>query len=298
MQLRKATRSKAKIRLGLSAVSGGGKTYSAIIIAKGLCGDLSKVAIIDTENNSADLYAHLGDYNVLPLTAPYSPERYIEAIKACEKAGMEVIIIDSITHEWDGKGGCLSIQESLGGKYQDWAKVTPRHQAFIDSILQSPCHIITTVRRKQDYEMSRDSNGKVKVEKAGLKEVTREGFEYELTVNLELDVRHNAFASKDRTGLFMGKPEFMPTEETGKIIAAWCETGEDIKSDAPTTDELKLLTQLLDHSDLSIDERLAAFTMITECKERKVYNAIKKKLEARQLPDLGSVDKKLKVAAN
>jgi hypothetical protein len=151
--LRQATRTKAKIRLGLSAVSGGGKTYSAILIAKGLSsGDLSKVAIIDTENGSADLYAHLGNYNVLTLNAPFSPERYIDAIKTCEDAGMNVIIIDSITHEWDGKGGCLQIQEQLGGKYQDWAKVTPRHQAFIDAILQSKCHVITTVRRKQDYE--------------------------------------------------------------------------------------------------------------------------------------------------
>ena len=107
MQLRKATRKKAKIRLGLSAVSGGGKTYSAILIAKGLCGDLSKVAVIDTENGSADLYAHLGDYNVLPLAAPFTPERYIEAIRSCEKAGMEVIIVDSISHECDDKGGCV-----------------------------------------------------------------------------------------------------------------------------------------------------------------------------------------------
>ena len=228
MNLRKATRKKAKIRLGISAVSGGGKTYSAILIAKGLCGgDLSKVAVIDTENNSADLYSHLGDYNVLSLDAPYSPENYIKAIKACEDAGMEVIIIDSITHEWDGKGGCLQIQEQLGGKYQDWAKVTPRHQAFIDAILQSKCHIITTVRRKQDYEMSKDSNGKVKVEKAGLKEITREGFEYELTANLEIDVRHNATASKDRTGLFMGKPSFTPSEETGEMIAEWCDSGAE-----------------------------------------------------------------------
>ncbi|HVF96298.1 MAG TPA: AAA family ATPase [Flavisolibacter sp.] len=150
MQLRKATRKKAKIRLGLSAVSGGGKTYSAILIAKGLCGDLSKVAVIDTENGSADLYAHLGDYNVLPLTAPFTPERYIEAIRSCEKAGMEVIVVDSISHEWDGKGGCLEIVEQLGGKYQDWAKVTPRHQAFLEAILHSSSHVITTVRRKQD----------------------------------------------------------------------------------------------------------------------------------------------------
>jgi hypothetical protein len=226
MQLRKATRKQAKIRLGLSAVSGGGKTYSAILIAKGLCGDLSKVAVIDTENGSADLYAHLGDYNVLPLTAPFSPERYVEAIRSCEKAGMEVIIIDSISHEWDGKGGCLEIVESLGGKYQDWAKVTPRHQGFIDAILQSPSHIITTVRRKQDYEMTK-VDGRVKVEKGGLKEITREGFEYELTINLELDTRHNATTSKDRTNLFAGKPAFIPSEKTGELIAQWCEQGEE-----------------------------------------------------------------------
>jgi hypothetical protein len=225
--LRKATRKKAKIRLGLSAVSGGGKTYSALLVAKGICGDWSKIAIIDSENSSADLYAHLGDYNVLPLTAPFTPERYIDAIKTCEKAGMEVIIVDSITHEWDGKGGCLEIVESLGGKYQDWAKVTPRHQAFIDSITQSLCHVITTVRRKQDYEMTKDNTGKVKVEKSGLREVTREGFEYELTINLELDIRHHATASKDRTGLFMGKPSFIPDEKTGELIAQWCEQGED-----------------------------------------------------------------------
>src|SRR5919112_3339767 len=169
MQLRKATRKKAKMRLGLSAVSGGGKTYSALIIAKGMAGSWDKVAIIDSENSSADLYAHLGDYNVLPIAAPFTPEKYIDAIKACERAGMEVIIVDSITHEWDGKGGCLEIVESLGGKYQDWAKVTPRHQAFIDAILQSPSHIITTVRRKQDYEMTK-VDGRVKVEKGGLKE--------------------------------------------------------------------------------------------------------------------------------
>jgi hypothetical protein len=228
MQLRKATRKKAKIRLGLSAVSGGGKTYSAILIAKGLCGDLSKVAVIDTENGSADLYAHLGDFNVLPLTAPFTPERYIDAIRSCEQSGMEVIIIDSISHEWDGKGGCLEIVESLGGKYQDWAKVTPRHQSFIEAILFSSCHVITTVRRKQDYEMIKDGN-KIKIEKGGLREITREGFEYELTANLEMDTRHNATASKDRTGLFLDKPAFVPSEQTGKLIAKWCDEGEDVQ---------------------------------------------------------------------
>jgi hypothetical protein len=228
MQLQKASRKKAKIKLGLSAVSGGGKTYSALLIAYGLCGDWDKIAVIDTEHMSAELYSDLGSYNVIPLEAPFSPERYIEAIKVCETAGMEVIIIDSITHEWDGKGGILNIADGMtGNSFTNWAKLTPRHQAFIDAILQSKAHVITTVRRKQDYEMTKDTSGKVTVQKAGLKEITREGFEYELTVNLELDQKHNATASKDRTGLFAGKPHFTPSVETGKLIRDWCESGAE-----------------------------------------------------------------------
>lgn len=225
MILQKATRKKVKLRLGLSAVSGGGKTYSALLLAKGLVGDWDKICVIDTENNSASLYSHLGEFNTIELTAPYTPERYIQAIKACEDAGMEAIIIDSITHEWDGKGGILEIHSSMtGNSFTNWASLTPRHQKFIDAILQSKCHVITTVRRKTEYEMIKDGT-KTKVEKAGLKEVTREGFEYELTVNFNIDEKHNCTASKDRTGLFMDKPFFTITEETGKIIKQWCETG-------------------------------------------------------------------------
>ena len=234
-QLRKATRQKAKIRLGISAVSGGGKTYSALLIAYGITKNWDKIALIDTENGSGDLYAHLGSYSVLPLQAPYTPKSYIKAIKACEDAEMEVIIIDSITHEWDGKGGILEISNSMAGNpYTNWAKLTPRHQSFIDSILQSKCHIITTVRGKQDYEMTTNSMGKLVPQKVGLKEVTREGFEYELTLNLELDTTHNATVSKDRTNLFAGQPQFIPSIETGEAIRNWCEMGiEPLKPELP-----------------------------------------------------------------
>jgi len=148
MQLQKAEKQQVKLRVGISSPSGFGKTYSALLMAKGITNDYTKIAVIDTESNSANLYAGLGNFNTLNLEAPYAPERYIEAIKTCERASVEVIIIDSITHEWSGKGGCLQIHEQLGGRFQDWAKVTPRHQAFIDAILQSKCHIITTVRKK------------------------------------------------------------------------------------------------------------------------------------------------------
>lgn len=276
--LRKATRKKAKIRLGLSAVSGGGKTYSALLIAFGLCGDWNKIAVIDTENNSADLYAHLGEYNVLPVSAPFTPEKYIDAIRDCENAGMEVIIIDSITHEWDGKGGVLEIHDSMtGNSYTNWAIVTPRHQAFINAILQSSCHVITTVRRKQDYEMSKDSSGKVKVEKAGLKEITREGFEYELTANLELDIKHNATASKDRTGLFMGKPQFIPGIETGKLIAEWCESGLDVNQ--AINDAIAKLPNCASVDDLSLfKETLPDYVVTSEAFRKEAmarYNAVK-----------------------
>lgn len=260
MKLQKATRKKVKLRLGLSAVSGGGKTYSALLLAKGLVGDWDKIAVIDTENNSASLYSHLGEFNTIELAAPYSPERYIEAITACEAAGMECIIIDSITHEWDGKGGCLEIADqvtqasSSKNSYTAWAKVTPRHQAFIDKILQSNCHIITTVRRKQDYDMVKDGN-KTQVVKVGMKEVTREGFEYELTANFNIETSHYCTASKDRTGLFMDKQPFLISEETGQRIKEWCESGVDEIKEAiaklancDSVDELVLFKSTLSDS--------------------------------------------------
>ncbi|MCQ4140426.1 AAA family ATPase [Chryseobacterium sp. EO14] len=231
MQLKQSQRQQVKLKLGLSGASGFGKTYSALQLAYGMTQDWSKIAVIDTENSSASLYSDLGNYNVLDLQAPYSPERYIQAIELCEKSGIEVIIIDSASHEWNGAGGCLEIHEKLGGRFQDWANVTPRHQAFINKILQSTCHIITTTRRKIDYSLDVGSNGKTQVVKHGTKEITRDGFEYELTINFELvNENHLAKASKDRTGLFMNKPEFIISTETGKMILEWCNSGIESES--------------------------------------------------------------------
>ncbi|UZH56328.1 AAA family ATPase [Salinimicrobium tongyeongense] len=230
MKLQQAQRSQVKLRIGLSGPSGYGKTYSALLLAYGITQDWGKVAVIDTENNSASLYSHLGGFNVLTLEEPYSPQRYIEAIKVCEAATMEVIIIDSISHEWSGKGGCLEMHEQLGGRFQDWAKVTPHHNSFVDALLQSNAHIITTTRRKVDYSLDRDMNGKTKVMKLGTKEITREGYEYELTVNFELiNDNHLVNASKDRTGLFMDKPEFIINASTGKKLKTWCTEGVSLE---------------------------------------------------------------------
>lgn len=248
MQLQQTKRHNVKLRLGVSGASGFGKTFSALQLAYGMTNDWSKIAVIDTENASASLYANLGNFNVLNLNPPCSPERYIEAIRTCEKANMEVVIIDSITHEWQGTGGCLQIHEQLGGRFQDWAKVTPRHQAFIDKILQSKCHIITTARRKIDYSLDVGSNGRTKVVKHGTKEITREGWEYELTVNFELvNDNHLCKVSKDRTNLFSGKPEFIINAVTGKKLIAWCNQGvslDTIKEEIKTATNLEGLRHL------------------------------------------------------
>ena len=202
MEIRKASRQRAKIKMALQGPSGSGKTFSALFLAFGLCGDWSKIAIVDTENYSAELYAHLGNFNTVSLSAPFTPEKYIQAIALCETAGIEVIIIDSCSHEWDGAGGILDIHGNMAGNsFTNWSKLTPRHNAFIQAMLQSTSHIIGTIRSKQDYVLQ-EKNGKMVPEKVGMKGVTRDGMDYEFTLVFELDIKHNAYASKDRTGLF------------------------------------------------------------------------------------------------
>jgi hypothetical protein len=244
MDLRQAERKQAKIKMGLQGPSGSGKTFSALLIGYGLTNDWSKIAVIDSENHSADLYAHLGTYKVLNLSKPFSPEIYIEAIELCEKAGMEVIIIDSISAEWEGQGGILEIHGNMtGNTFTNWNKITPRHNAFVQKMLQSPCHLIATIRSKQDYVLS-EKNGKMVPEKVGLKGITREGLDYEFTVVLDLDIRHNATASKDRTGMFMDKPQWVITEKTGQRIMQWCRAGVDISELIPIINQAKTVEEL------------------------------------------------------
>lgn len=248
MQLQKASRKKAKMRLTISGPSGSGKTYSAVLLAYGLTGNLSKVCVIDTENSSAELYAHLGDYSTIQLAAPFTPEKFIEAIQLCEEAGIETIIIDSASHEWDGLGGILDIHASIpGNSFTAWSKVTPRHNAFVQKMLQSSCHIITTVRSKTEYVLS-DKNGKQVPEKVGMKSIQKEGYEYDSTLAFELNINHTAQVSKDRTGLFIGKHDFVLTPEVGRKIKQWCEEGETLSVDDVSIriNDCKTIQELLD----------------------------------------------------
>lgn len=245
MQLRQSERKKAKIKMALQGSAGSGKTYSSLLLAQGLTnGDFSKIAIIDTENGSADLYAHLGNYNVLTLTPPFTPDNYNKAIDVCEKAGIEVIIIDSISHCWDY---LLDYHSSLAGNsFTNWAKITPLQKAFTDKILQSDAHIIATMRTKQDYVLNQ-KDGKYIPEKVGLKAVQKDGLDYEFTIVFDVDIKHFAVSSKDRTGLFMGKPEFIINSATGRKILEWCNSGTNLQDarekikNTKNLDELKVL---------------------------------------------------------
>lgn len=224
----KATRKKAKLRLAISGPSGSGKTYGALQIAAGLG---ERIAVIDTERGSASLYAPVTDFDVLELDPPYSPERFIEAIRGAEQAGYGTLIIDSATHEWNGIGGCLEMVDQYatakfkGNTWSAWNEVTPRHRAFVDAMLRSPMHVIVTMRSKTETAQV-EEGGKKKVVKLGMKAEQRDGTEYEFTVVLDLTHDgHYALASKDRTGLF-ADPEII-TPRTGARLLAWLETGEE-----------------------------------------------------------------------
>ncbi len=273
MQLQNAERKRVKLRLNIASPSGFGKTYGALLIAYGITGNWPKIGVIDTENDSASLYSHLGDFKTISLKPPYTPDRYIEAIKICEDAGMEVIVIDSITHVWKGQGGLLEYQNTLGGRYQDWLKVTPLYSKWLAAILQSKSHVITTNRKKQGYNMITEGN-KTKVEKAGLDDEIRDGYEYEMTVALEIvNDKHLARASKDRSGLFVDRPEFLITVETGRTILKWCNTGKEL----PETSKNNIPNQLTLQKKISecktVEELLSLYKIQTPQVQQK-YSAL------------------------
>ena len=238
MQLQKATKSKVKLKIALQGTSGSGKTYSALQLAYGITGDWTKIAVIDTENESSNYYANQGDFNVLSLQAPFTPDRYLEAIQACIKAGMECIIIDSITHEWDGIGGILEMHEKAtrnsrsGNSFNAWASITPLHNKFVQFIVDAPVHIIGTLRTKSDYVLQ-DRNGKQVPVKVGMKAITRDGMEYEFGIGFEIDLNHTATCSKDRTGLFVDAEPFVITSATGQKLVEWANTGVDAPKPEP-----------------------------------------------------------------
>ena len=227
--IHKAERRKSKLRLALVGPTGSGKTFSALQLAFGLG---TKVGLIDTEHGSGDLYADLGNYDVITLEPPFSVQKYRDAIRAFEEAGYDTIIVDSLSHAWSGEGGLLDKQGQLenSGKYRNsfatWREITPEHNKLVEQMLGSPAHVIATMRTKTEYVVEKDDRGKNTVRKLGLSPVQRDGVEYEFTVVMDIAENHTAQASKDRTTLFDGWSDRIGPQ-TGRMLRDWLDSGAE-----------------------------------------------------------------------
>lgn len=234
-QVKKAKREKIYVKVALMAPSGGGKTYGALRLATGMSAEIeketgkkAKILMANTEQKRGYYYANEFDYDIVDIEAPHEPEKYVDLIEFAVQEGYDILIIDSSSHEWEGKGGCLDLQQKAGGTYQAWSKVTPRHNKFINSIADSPIHIIATMRGKDQYEMTKDDKtGKATVQKLGVGAKQRDGFEYEFTCTFLIDQKTNtAEVQKDNTHIFESQGATLLTETHGQKLIQWANDGE------------------------------------------------------------------------
>ena len=228
MPFQKAEKRQAKLRLALIGPSGSGKTYTALAIAKGFGG---RIALIDTEHQSASLYADLFNFDTLQLSS-FHPQSYIAAINEAESAGYDFLIIDSLSHAWAGKDGLLEFvdEEKAKSKNRDgftaWRKATPLHNQMVETILSANLHLIVTMRSKQEYVVEKDEHGKTAVRKVGMQPVQRDGLEYEFTVTGDLDMENNLIIGKTRCHLLTGKMFPKAGKDFANIMQGWLNTGE------------------------------------------------------------------------
>lgn len=243
MSFQRAERKKAKARIGLCGPAGSGKTMSALKLGFGLG---EKIAVIDTEHGSSELYSHIGEYDVASIKPPYTVDKYRQLIKDAEEAGYGTIIIDSLSHAWAGEGGLLEQKDNMpGNSFAAWRTITPKHNALIDAMLRSPCHIIATMRSKTEYVLEENERGKQTPRKVGMAPVQREGMDYEFTIVFDIDqAKHIATTSKDRTDLFNGFCNVL-AEEHGKMIAEWLNGGTEDKT-AEAKEHYKAISAELD----------------------------------------------------
>jgi hypothetical protein len=219
-----AKKTDTHMKIALFGSSGSGKTYSGLLLANTLAQG-KKIAVIDTEDNSAALYTKLAKFDTLILRPPYSPDRYTQAIKMAEQAGYGVLLIDSATHLWTGSGGMLEMVDRTNATSNDkragWKYATPKYEAFLEAVKNAKMHVICTVRTKTKLLETEDEHGSKKFKKSNDEPIMRDGIEYEFTTVLDIDITHLAKASKDRTGIFdTVLPEYI-TEETGKLFLKW-----------------------------------------------------------------------------
>lgn len=225
-----ATKAKAKLRLAISGPAGTGKTYTALKLATAF----GKTAVIDTERGSASKYAGDFTFDVVELSE-FNPQHYIDAIHAAENAGYDVVVIDSLSHAWNAVGGILEMVDKAAARSQSkntyfaWKDVTPIHNALIEAIVGSSCHVIATMRSKSDYilEESVNSNGKKTVtpRKIGLAPIQREGMEFEFDVWGEMDTDNTMVITKTRCSALNGGVIAKPGQALAETLMNWLSDG-------------------------------------------------------------------------
>lgn len=224
----KATRQQSKLRMTLDGPAGSGKTYTALRFAHALGG---RIAVIDTERGSASKYVGEAPdgipwaFDVMNLTV-FSPEKYTDAILLAGKYGYNVLVIDSLSHAWEGVGGALEIKQRAGESWSAWRHVTPIHNRMIDAILQSPMHVITTMRSRMEYVQEVDPvTNKTVIRKVGLSPIQRPGMEYEFDVVADMDYAHIMTISKSRCSAITDRVTERPGPEFIRPVIEWLESG-------------------------------------------------------------------------
>lgn len=311
LTFKKATKKQSRLRLSIMGSSGAGKTYTSLNIAKHLGG---KIAVIDTERGSASKYSDIFEFDVIELDN-FHPDRYIEAIEAAEQAGYDVLIVDSITHEWNSKDGILELHEAAIRKqktknsFTAWADVTPLHTRFIEAIVRCRCHIITTMRSKVDYVQEQNERGQSGVRKVGMAPIQREGMDYEHDVVIDLDIDHVGVITKTRCSALDGKTYRKPGREIAETLVAWLSDGvepapekqPEAKQSAPkppTVDPAYEEARQQTISDLKV-------LYLDQGKSEVEWNLYEPKLQAKSINELeqtlaswiGAVKAKAKAAA-
>jgi hypothetical protein len=229
----KAVKERAKLRVAIDGPSGAGKTYTALVLATMIARNEGKrIAFVDTERGSASLYADKFDFDVLELNS-YSPKNYTNAIHSAEESGLfSVIVLDSMSHAWEGEGGALDLVDKASKRMQSenrfvgWKDVTPLQREFVDTMLMTSLHVIGTMRSKMEYVLEKDEKtGKNTVKKVGMAPIQRQGMEYEFTLVGDMDVNHNFIVSKTRIEELDGWIQQKPTERDFQIIMDWLKKG-------------------------------------------------------------------------
>ena len=236
MGFRKAVKFEAKLRLALCGLPGTGKTFSALAIAAGIAkriregghGD-GRIAVIDSERGSAALYGNKFDFDVTELEDTYSPLAYVDKIKEAERGGYDIVIIDSLSHAWAGKGGALDQKDQAadrtGNSWTAWRDVTPKHNALVDAMLACKGHVIATMRQKMEH-VQETVNGKTNIKKVGLAAIQREGMDFEMTMVGDVDYTHTLKITKTRIdGIDIGEQFERPGEDFAGRLYAWLMDG-------------------------------------------------------------------------